>query len=250
MSFRAITVVTRQAALPASISIFRPRGIGAARVRIGLSAALCSEAGWTQQQQLDVLIGEGEDAGKLRLVTMKDGPVGARLARGGGCMVDLGIVAELGTEPRPKMRCMAVHAGGGAIDITLPDPDAWAALVVDGEDDAADEIVEDDGEGGESSPDDVIVTLEPENETIEFRNKVMEITTRQARLLYVCVNAMPGVASRADVVAKIFDGHPPKYADQTLSTIASELRKILPQLGLDLETVPGEGYRLRAAAEA
>jgi hypothetical protein len=220
----------------------------------------------TAGDRIDVLVGNGDEAGKVRIRKTNGkggGGCGVMKAfRTGGYSADCGHISALGMEGRSKVRVPA-RVIDEFIEIDLPKADDWAAAEEELDDDAAAE----EGEGGAAEDlaadhdddfpikgcdvDDatgvtragIEVDFKKEFESITFRGTTMEVTRRQAYFVAALLRVAPSVVARDFLRKKIAIGAGDQ-ADAMIDLIAKELGPVLKDLGLVLKTVPSIGYVL------
>jgi len=103
--------------------------VDASSVRVVLAASLISDVGWRASDRISVALGDGADAGLMRLARAGDAATGWKLSPAGGKRQDLRLRLrrsnELWSSLPPKMPAVgaAVRREGEALLIQLP----WSA---------------------------------------------------------------------------------------------------------------------------
>lgn len=91
----------------------------------------------------------------------------------------------------------------------------------------------------------VLVDLTADEESVTFKGKSTEVTTRQAKFVRLLARPRPQPVAEAFLVGALWDGKPPQNATEQLRTMASDLQKGLSPIGLNLASVKGVGYQLK-----
>ncbi len=255
MAFEKLQIELRTATvagpkLPASMSISK-RGKRPS-VKVSLTPELAAKAGYAAKARFDIMIGRDDDAGRLRIVPAPAGRlVGQVIKKSGGLGFYLGFVPAIGTAPHRRVRTDARVIEPGVVEVDIPDFGSAAATAkeqepVRGQDHAA--AVG----GGARKPVDAGVTLNGvtidttlDSESVSFKGKSTEVTTRQARLVQLLARPRPAPVADSFLIGALWDGKPPANAADQLRTMAADLQKGLSPLGLDLRLVKGAGYQLR-----
>lgn len=129
MPFEVYELQKPKARYGASLRIKRKKSSEMPGVMLGLKSEVIQEAGWTEDwpTHVELLIGTGEDNGKIRLVPAARGAYVKRIGGGRGNIImrgaalDLGYVEPLGREERDKTSAVACILDSGGIEIELPD---------------------------------------------------------------------------------------------------------------------------------
>lgn len=253
MAFEKLQMELRSASspgpkLPASMSLSK-RG-KRPTLKVSLMPELASAAGFAAKTRFDFLIGKEDDAGKMRIVSAPAGRViGFTIEKSGGLGFHLGFVPAISTKPHKRVRTDARMIEPGIVEVDIPD----FGTAIDGE---ADETVEVQDHaaaagGGRKLGDagrtlnGVTIDATLDSESISFKGKSTEVTTRQAKLLQLLARPRPTPVAESFLVAALWDGKPPANAADALRMMAGDLRKGLAPIGLDLAPVKGVGYQLR-----
>lgn len=196
----------------------------------------------------DVYIGDGTDAGKLRIEPTKTSGLVKIAQLKHSVSLNIGRVGLIGPGPS-KSHAAVATMDGDAIVLTIPDlPQVEVAELddVSGDDDDADDDVADcatlpaaKGEtfGG------VTIDLAEGSETVANRGVTAEVTKRQAKLVYLLAKNRVAGSTRAFLRAALWDGNPPGEADQVLTQIITDIADVLAPL--KLAVVPkGVGFKL------
>ena len=278
MAFERLEVRTkaaRSAEKPAAITLSRCGGSKRPAAVISLSQELRIAAGLSETGKFDVLIGRGEDAGKLRLVASDAGIVPARIFKNKAFFVNLGFVPEIGDFRAKRTPTGARVIARGTVEVDIPDfdrggdEDIVKALAATGTAPAEDaspaaaivaaarKKLNGKGANGAAAPPAVpdqgpIVThhgvsidFTEDDERVTFKGQITEVTSEQAVLIRVLAQARPAPVGESHIVQQIWKNKPPKYATDELRRMASDLSAGLKPLGLELKKVPGVGYQLR-----
>jgi hypothetical protein len=246
--------VVRPKDLPATVRI---RGRKAGWVCfLSIRSDLLKEIGGTEKNSFDVLIGLDADKGKLRLgMNNKDG-IRCRKIRGDTLTFDLGHVPDFAQCEVDKQRCDGRKVGD-QIEIDLPD---WDMLAIEADDDprarepaprapaARDsppaKTVAAGGANPSYSAHGVTVDLRHGEESVSYKNKMMDISTRQAALTVALLRGAPSAIGCEFLRDKILTDVASHMRETTLDMACAELKKALAGVGLDLKTVRGVGYSI------
>ncbi len=237
---------------PASMTLTKQGGASRPAVVVSLKPELVAMAGYTRATKFNVLLGRDEDAGKLRLVADESGVVSAReLKRTNAFFVNLGYIESIGTEAHKKQQASARVIAPGTVEIDIPDFDSGDAdeqthEPVHGQDHAAAATggTRKLGSAGVTF-NGVTIDLTLDAESVEFKGKSTEVTTRQAKLVRLLAKPRPAPVGEAFLVGALWDGKPPATAGDTLRQMAADLQKGLSPIGLNLVAVKGVGYQLK-----
>lgn len=90
----------------------------------------------------------------------------------------------------------------------------------------------------------LLVRLAPDEESITFRGREMELTARQARLAAILTPAAPQPVDRQFIIGRMWAGQPIATADVVLAQVCSELRAAVGSIGLDVIATRGVGIAL------
>lgn len=218
---------------------------------------------WKKGESVAVQLGEGDDAGKMRLV--RDGApaiAAVRLNQKGGMTFDLGHLPSLNDgEPSDKIAVDARIIDKNTVEIVLPD---WSAAPATRDDDEREEAPpariappqsrsKSNGHGprepSATTINGVHIDFTADNETIAFKGKEMEVTKRQAQMIAMMARGMPNPIGREHLRTKLFGQNDKESSEAALDMIASDLTKALGAVGLALNTVKGIGFGLREAGK-
>jgi len=188
----------------ASMSLKSARG-GLPRCVIGLKAHLREAIALTANDRLNLYVGEGDDAGKVRLVRAKDGAFKPRLVKG-GVTINCGYVAALGKDDCEKAACDAQAIDCDTIEIVVPD---WSTA------DAPK------ASPGECQPRPIAVLPGPpvvdlRAETISYRGVTKEVAKKVALLLDPLAKNFQGFVKKSDLARRVWGDVPvsdPNYHD-------------------------------------
>ncbi len=90
----------------------------------------------------------------------------------------------------------------------------------------------------------VTIDFTEDDESVSFRGKTIEVTTRQAVLLKLLARPMPQPVAESFLIKACW--HPvPKDAAAMLRQTVDDLRSALVAIGLDLRAVKGVGYQIK-----
>ena len=96
----------------------------------------------------------------------------------------------------------------------------------------------------------VEVCTDPENESVTFGGKTMEVSGEQAQFTLLLVRAMPNPVGRDFLEKKLFPGRSGESARAGLNVIIGPTRTALAGIGLDVHTVRSVGIVLRPLESA
>lgn len=246
------------------------------KTTLTISGELAGEAGLGDKSRVNVLIGRGDSAGKLRFVKANDdGQVLCRqLQRSTSLMLRLGHVAEFANRRVKALPAEARVVETGTVEIDVPD--FAAAPEVEVTDDEAESDAEDEEEAADVDAEDSAPAEEPavqspprvpaknaatssertllngiavvvtrNAESVEFKGKVIEVTDVQAHMVSLLAAPRPQAVAESFLAQKMF---PSKAADlgiQNVRSVAQHLRGPLRRIGLDLNPVKGVGFQLK-----
>ena len=265
---------------PAAITLSCMGNAKRPAVCISLSEELRIAAGFFDTTKFDVLIGQGDDSGRLRLVASNTGIVPARVFKTTKAyFVNLGFVPEIGTVRAKRTPADARVIKGGTVEIDIPDFDrggdedvvvkapavktasAIAAIMADPASRPADKKSANGksgngkrGNGHAPAPaagpmvetyNGVSIDFAEDDERVTFKSKTTEITAEQALLIRALARPRPAPVAEAFLISQVWKKSPPKYATEQLRAMTQELQNGLKPLGLDLKKIPGVGYQLR-----
>lgn len=251
MAFERITLATAKSKAPAGLTITQ---LG--KSVIALRKDLVTQAGFKKEMKFAILLGTDDDQGKLRIVKDKAGIACAReLEKTGAFFFNLGVLPAIGVTPR-KQRPAEARCIEDGIEIDLPPDDEPKRLPPPAR--SQDEPVR---QAAASKPatagraqkaraagdtlNGVTIDLTEDEESITFKGKSTEVTTRQAKLVRLLAKPRPQTVAEAFLIGALWDGKPTKDAAEQLRLIAADLQKGLSGIGLDLRLVKGVGYQLR-----
>lgn len=251
MSFD-LHIVTKPNDLPATISLRRGKNGVTCYVSVRLDTLRA--IGGADKSGYDVLIGRDDDAGKMRVRVNKDGRATGRRMRG-VLIFNLGRVAGFPDQECDKQRCDAKAIGADTIEIALPQ---WGALP------AADEVADEEpvaparaapvhtpavgngvpqksGSGPKVLKDGIALDLTFDDESISFKKKTMDLTTRQAAIAAALLRAMPNHVGRDFLCKNLLAEIPAHTREVSLDLIFRDLEKALSGVGLELKITKGVG---------
>ena len=220
---------------------------------VALRKDLVVKAGFKADGKFTAMLGKDEDHGKLRIVKDKAGVACAReLARTGAFFFNLGMVPAIGTTPH-QQRPIDARAVEDGIEFDIP-PDDGPRLLAP----PAKPILEKIGSYPPSTGtrklgaagttyNGVTIDATLDSESVSFKGKSTEVTTRQARLVSLLARPRPTPVAVSFLVAALWDGKPPQKAEDQVKQMADDLAKGLAPIGLNLCLVKGVGYQLKDA---
>lgn len=246
--------------MPASMSLSCHGGSSRPAAIVAIGAALALEAGFTAASRFSILFGTEEDAGRLRVHAEANGVIAARALKGGGLLLNLGYVPVLGVEPCKKKPTEAKLVAPDIIELEIPDfregrqkllpppavsrtesppPKATTPL-------AKPEPVTPPPSAKGETYHGITISFKEDDESVSFRGKVIEVTTRQAVLVKLLARPMPQPVAESFLTKACW--HPvPKDAPSVLRQMVDDLRSPLVTIGLDLRPVKGVGYQIKVA---
>jgi hypothetical protein len=217
---------------------------------VALRKDLVAHAGFKVKDTFSAMLGTDDDAGKLRIVKDKNGVACAReLARTGGFFFRLGMVPAIGVTPH-KQRPIEARLVEGGIEIDIPEDDAPKRLPPPAKraDEATTTVTANVGarkEGDAKAINGIFIDLTQDDESVTFRGKSTEVTTRQAKLVSLLARPRPQPVGESFLIGALWDGKPPANAKDQLKQMAADLQAGLSPIGLDLRPVKGVGYQLK-----
>lgn len=264
---------------PAAVTLSCVGGAKRPAAVISFTPEFRTAAGFTEKSKFDVLIGRGEDSGRLRLVASDAGIVSARIfKRTKAFFVNLGFVPEIGTVGAKRTPTDARVIERGTVEVDIPDFDrggdedlsaktapvssTLATLLADPaskkattEKPAAKNAGNGKSGNGHAPAlaagsmvetyNGVSIDFAEDDERVTFKGKTTEITAEQALLIRALARPRPSTVIERFLVEAVWKKSPPKYATDQLRSMVAELQPGLKPLGLDLKKVPGVGYQLR-----
>jgi len=251
VSFERLEVRARggRAGGPAAISIGGPGAAsGRPSVIVTLSPTLATEAGFYGKAMYSIYLGKDEDAGKLRIATDPKGIIiGRQAPRNTAMLFNLGYLPAIGRVRCRKQYTDAKVVEPGVVHIDIPDfPDAAETGDDEEENDAAPaEPARKRQSSATETLNGVTIDLSQDDESVTFRGKLVEVTTRQARLIRLLARPRPAPVAETFLLKNLWDGRAPNNAAEQLRMLCLDLQKALAPIGLDLDWVKGAGYQLR-----
>lgn len=253
MSFERIELAVAKAKASAGITITQ-RG----KIVVALRKDIVAKAGFKATMTFAALLGVDEDRGTLRIVKHKDGTACAReLKKTGAFFFNLGMVPAISTTPH-KQRGIEVRLIDDGIEIDIPPDDGPKLLAppVKTAEKPAPIAAEDrpSPKAANAPKSDTVthhgVTIDTtlDKETVSFKGKSTEVTTRQARLVQLVARPRPAPVAESFLIANLWNGKPPAAASNQLHTVADDLRAALAPIGLNLNFVKGAGWQLKDRA--
>lgn len=246
MAFERVELTIAKSKAPAGLTITQ---LGKAVV--ALRKDMVAKAGFKKDMAFAVLLGIDDDRGKLRIVKDKTGTACAReLEKTGAFFFNLGVMPAIGVTPR-KQRPAEARCIENGIEIDLP-PDDGPELLAPRSKMRAEKSAESTGGGTRKAQgsdvqtfNGVSIDLTVYEETVSFKGKSTEVTTRQAKFVRLLARPRPQPVGEAFLIGALWDGKPPATAADQLRTMAADLQKNLSPIGLNLAVVKGVGYQLK-----
>lgn len=260
MSFRSVVAAPKRKS--------GTRGIGCAFGKHGLmiscGAASIDETGLRLGERYGLLLGEGEDAGRARIVRA-DQRGGRMLSRmgSGGARIQFGLIAEFGDDIRTCERVLWKRIDKDTLEIVLP---GWAAPRAVDKTAAISGSVAERPKQPISPPKppapSVVAKPKPaasskaqfvkgltiefkfEEESIAFRDKVMDVTATEAALALRLANGAPSAVGRSFLLKHVYPALRIDDGNVMLDRDAKSLAKALEAIGLKLNTVKGIGFSI------
>lgn len=243
MAFERIALAIAKTKASAGITITQ-RG----KAVIALRKDLVAQAGFKAKDTFSAMLGTDDDHGRLRIVKDKDGVACAReLKKTGAFFFNLGMVPAIGVTPH-KQRPIEARLVEGGIEIDIPPDDGPKLLPPPAKMPRNDAPPNNGGtpkEGGGKAINGIFIDLTQDEESITFRGKSTEVTTRQAKLVSLLARPRPQTVSENFLMGALWDGKPPKDGAEQLRLLCADLKGGLSPIGLDLRTVKGVGYQLK-----
>jgi len=251
-------------------------------LQITLKGAFTRELEWKTGHAIGLLVGTGDDSGKVRLIGKTDTVIAhIRRLSHGGMHVDLGHVEQFPENWQRKVQCRATIIDTDTVEITIPEDRSAGDDDDDEEDDDAGEapvtpptpkpapradapfMAKPSAHGKAAAPSKsaapspspapaseyfltvhgITLDLTPDDEKVTHAGKSMELTTRQARLVLMMMRAMPNPVGREFVLNKLFGVS--SIGGTQLDLLARDLQKALVTVGLEMHVAKGVGYTLR-----
>lgn len=252
-----------EAKLGASMSMRLYKGSPKAMAFLSLRSAFLATTGFAKARQFDVAVGDGDDAGKIRVAPNTKGAFPARELKSGSLILDLGHLPQLGNEPHGNHQA-AVELIDGAAIVTVPE---WSDED-EGDDEDDEEVdlpklpltrtapVKVEPPRATYSPPaphaaagksvvhkGITITLTPDRERVSFKGETIEVSPRGAKLVEALAKVMPSCIDDAHLVARLWDAKPPAGASTQLEMICRDLAG-LKKLGLEIRLQKGIGRQL------
>lgn len=248
MAFERIAIETAKAKAAAGITITHT-----GKTVIALSKDIVARVGFKAKDTFSASIGTDEDAGKLRIEKSKDGVACAReLARTGAFFFKLGVVPPIGVTPH-KQRPIEARVVDGGVEFEIPPDDGPKLLPAPAKMPANKEVAATGGgarrakgDGGETI-NGVSIDLTLDAESISFKGKSIEVTTRQAKFVRLLAKPRPSPVGDAFLIGALWDGRPPANAKDQLRTMTADLKGKISSIKLSISEVKGVGYQLKDA---
>lgn len=252
MAFERIELTVVKAKASAGITITQ-RG----KIVVALRKDIVAKAGFKASGTFAVLLGIDDDHGVLRIVKDKDGTACAReLKKTGAFFFSLGMVPAISTTPH-KQRPIEARLIDNGIEIDIPPDDGPKLLAPPKAAEKPAPAAREDKPSPKapSTPksdaiafNGVTIDVTLDKESISFRGKSTEVTTRQAKLVQLLARPRPAPVAESFLIANLWNGKPPASASDQLRTMADDLRAGLAPIGLNLNLVKGAGYQLKDRA--
>jgi hypothetical protein len=207
-------------------------------VIVSLSPALANAAGFAKGM-FSIYLGKDEDAGKLRIAADSNGVIlGYWAHRNAAMLFNLGHVPAIGSERCHKQFTDATVVERGVVHIDIPN---FGAAV----DMAPAAPARRPQPGAAETLNGITIDFSANGESVTFKGKMAEVTTREARLIRLLARPRPAPVAESFLLKNLWDGRAPNNAAEQLRTLCADLQKGLAPLGLDLNLVKGAGYQLR-----
>lgn len=257
--------------LGASMSMRMHKGSTKPITFVGLRRNFLDAAKFGKVHRFDIAIGEGPDAGKIRIAPDEDGVFLARSMKAGTLVFDLGHVPQFGNDAHQSNSAEVALIDGAAV-VTVPD---W-------NDDDADD---DDEETGNDHQDEIrelaetiqradkpvaspqrpqapqrtaspalksvaksvtfhgiTINLTPDSEAISFRGETVEVSQRGAQCVECLARVMPSCVGDDFLIGKLWKAKP-NNPTVMLDLIVRDLSS-LKTIGLEIRTQRGIGRQL------
>lgn len=217
------------------------------------------------QDRVDVLIGTGDSAGKLRLRKTKGKGCGAfRRTRLGGFTVDCGFISALPAERRPKAYVEAVIVDG-CIEVTLPSDDEWKAMEGEGDveepGDEADEEPAQDEDAVDETPekDDLSDTdaielrlgiaakREGDQNIVVMHGRKLKMPDLAAKMTIALAKVAPNVLPPDRLAIHVWGPKPPVGCERMFGQIVASANGYLIDGDLKIRPAGDGGYALSKA---
>lgn len=232
---------------------------------IALRAPLMGGLKWKPKDTFGLQIGQGDNAGKVRVVRRATKATAfARWLKTGSLLLDFGHIAHFGERGSLKMDALARVIDPDTIEVTIPE------FEFEDEEQPEEEPAEPEAQAAAARPtpppapvgtspkpapakslgeppitaNGITVRFDRDEERIEHAGKQMEVTLRQAVVLGALTRAMPNPVNRGFLITKVFGMRPPATADLVLDQIVMDLPKSLESLGLKIRNQKGVGFAL------
>lgn len=274
MSFRPLEQRIAIASVkPASIRLVRRAQASRPTCLISLRSVLAAQLKWKKGERCAAQVGEGDDAGKLRIVRNGKPAIAEFRELKGGYMFDLGFIASLNDGKESDLIPIdAAIIDADTVELLLPD---WGRLGESAEEEDSEAIEQPSAappaarghapiaaapkqiaaasrDTGKHEPpivhNGVTIVFAPDAESVSYRGKSMEVTARQAQLVALLARAMPNSVGREFIKPRLFGGKIGPHADGVLDTMAMDLGKALGAIGLVLRNTKGIGFALQVKA--
>lgn len=248
MSFDIIEVrhKTGRNRAPASISLRIRKGGDLPACHIGLTRNLSALIALKRGDRMQVLVGTGEHKGLLRLRRDPEkGTAGTRPLGTGAFILNVGHIPHFGLVEVHRHPCEARALDAETLEISLPD---WSKLVPAQKPAAPESQQRADPphNGGIAARPPLkilgaVIDSAPDNESIAFRGKTMELTTVQAAFAVTLVRAKGATIGRDFLRKNLVPGK--LLTDSMVDAVAEPgLKQALQAVGLTLRSVKGVGF--------
>lgn len=219
---------------------------------VAMRKAFSQMLGWKRLEPVALQIGEGEHAGRVRLVR---GAVNAiakvRIAKG-SIVLNFGHVPAFGSEARSTYPVDGRIVDPDTLEIVIPDWSVAPIYAVAKNGPAPSELGdfdEDADDGMRPAPTDqvtvngITIVFDDQEERVIFGDREIETTARQAKFVAALAAEMPRGTDQDALIARLWKGTPPAKAGAVLEQIKRDLTAPLLELGLDLRRT-SSGYAL------
>ena len=240
MGFQKLQSIVSAAAATAPVTVrLTKRAAVVIHIKKSFIGGAADNALWTRA---DVSLGDGDDEGKLMIEPSASGLVAVAQLKH-AVTINIGRIDGIG--PGPSKSHPAV-ANIFCDNIVLTIPELPQVEIEEVESDEADDAGQDETEDDESDDADdagtdaapppaakgetfggVTIDLSDGDESIMNRGVMVEVTKRQAKLVYLLAKNRTTGCTRGFLLNALWDGAPPSHASDTLDSIIHDIAEVL-----------------------
>lgn len=219
-------------------------------VVIGIRKILTETLNWKNGEKIQILLGEDEDKGKLQIVrdiSATKGPA-IKTMKKGGVTISIGYREELTKVPRQKVQIFARKIDEDTIEIDLPD---WSKDTADVSNKSVTTAYKEPTLPPQSPSkppihfNGVTISTEKEKESVTFKGKSVEVSSRQAQFISLLARTMPKHVAEIFIIDTLWGSKKQPNTESVLKQIKDSCVYDLEPLSLTVVYTKGVGYALK-----